>query len=96
VGVGISATGEIPGLVECSLAPNPAAGKSTLTLLFERAIPVGLQLTDGTGRILRSYPAVETAELRQHIDLTGLVPGVYMLIVSADGQRKSLALVVGD
>ncbi|MEO0008543.1 MAG: hypothetical protein RJA20_2739, partial [Bacteroidota bacterium] len=96
VGVGISATGEIPGLVECSLSPNPAAGKSTLTLLFERAIPVGLQLTDGTGRILRSYPAVETAELRQHIDLTGLVPGVYMLIVSADGQRKSLALVVGD
>jgi len=96
VGVGMSATGEIPGLVNCTLAPNPAAGESTLTLSLERVMPVGLQLTDGTGRIIRSYPAVETAEVGQRIDLTGLVPGVYMLIISADGLRKSLPLIVGD
>ena len=95
VGVDIAAAGEIAGLVECSLAPNPAVGKSTLTLLLERAVPVGLQLTDGTGRIVRSYPAVETAELRQHIDLSGLVPGVYILVISADGQKKSLVLAAG-
>ncbi len=96
VGVGMSATGEIPGLVGYTLAPNPAAGQSTLTLFLERALPVGLQLTDLTGRVIYSYPTVETAELKQHIDLSGLVPGVYVLIVSADGQRKCLTLVVGD
>jgi hypothetical protein len=92
----MSATGEIPGLVGYTLAPNPAAGQSTLTLFLERALPVGLQLTDLTGRVIYSYPTVETAELKQHIDLSGLVPGVYVLIVSADGQRKCLTLVVGD
>lgn len=96
VGTGMSAAGEIPGLVDCTLAPNPAAGQSTLTLLLEKAVPVGLQLTDGTGRIIRRYPAVETAELRQHIDLSGLPPGMYMLVVYADGQRKCIALAVGD
>lgn len=96
VGVGMSATGEIPGLVGYTLAPNPAAGQSTLTLFLERALPVGLQLTDLTGRVIYSYPTVETVELKQHIDLSGLVPGVYVLIVSADGQRKCLTLVVGD
>ena len=96
VGVGMSATGEIPGLVGYTLAPNPAAGQSTLTLFLERALPVGLQLTDLTGRVIYSYPTVETADLKQHIDLSGLVPGVYVLIVSADGQRKCLTLVVGD
>lgn len=96
VGVGMSATGEIPGLVGYTLAPNPAAGQSTLTLFLERALPVSLQLTDLTGRVIYSYPTVETAELKQHIDLSGLVPGVYVLIVSADGQRKCLTLVVGD
>jgi hypothetical protein len=96
VGVGMSATGDIPGLVACTLAPNPAAGQSTLTILLERTVPVGLQLTDLTGRVIRSYPTVETAELKQHIDISGLVSGVYILVVTADGRRRCLTLAVGN
>lgn len=96
VGLAMSATNEIPGLITCELAPNPSAGRSTLTLQLEQVEPVEIQLFDGTGRMIHNYPTVETGMLRQHLDLTGLTPGAYTLVISVSGHRKRMSLIIGD
>lgn len=96
VDLAMSATNEIPGLITCELAPNPSAGRSTLTLQLEQVEPVEIQLFDGTGRMIHNYPTVETGMLRQHLDFTGLMPGAYTLVISVSGHRKSMSLIIGD
>ncbi len=70
------------------LYPNPAG--EMLRLEYERQVEVyDIRLTDISGRVVRIYPASDTA-----LDLAGLSPGLYFVAINAAEGRMVERVVV--
>jgi len=74
-----------------SLYPNPASGMTLATLPEDHGY-LTLRISDLTGSIVRTY-AVEEGQRQLHLDLTGLLPGLYF--VSPEGKAgKAVKLII--
>ncbi|MCC2545267.1 T9SS type A sorting domain-containing protein [Hymenobacter sp. BT175] len=90
------ATTAASSLAGLSVFPNPAPGRVTVQLpALSGVSQITVTLTDVLNRVVRAYPVGLTGEgLRQELDLTGVVPGVYLLRVQAGSAETVRRLLV--
>ncbi|MBK7409831.1 MAG: T9SS type A sorting domain-containing protein [Saprospirales bacterium] len=89
----ISSTLEPEALQEFRLFPNPAKGYALADIRFDQSTWMQVSLVDITGRTLRTWPPVTTAEQTLRLDLEGLAPGVYAVKLNVDGETVVRKLV---
>jgi hypothetical protein len=93
VQVGTSGTGEVEGLTNVALFPNPTRGAATLQMSFDVVKTVNIELLDLLGRQLYATQVQPTDFVNQDIDVNMLPAGVYMLRVEVEGQVLTRKLV---
>jgi Secretion system C-terminal sorting domain len=93
VQVGSSGIGEIEGLTNVALFPNPARDLTTLQMSFERSYSAGITLQDLLGRSFYSMQTLESSFVNENIDTKGLPAGVYILRVEVGGQTLTRKFV---
>ncbi|MBK8492984.1 MAG: T9SS type A sorting domain-containing protein [Saprospirales bacterium] len=89
----ISSTLEPEALQEFRLFPNPAKGYALADIRFDQSTWMQVSLVDITGRTLRTWPPVTTAEQTLRLELEGLAPGVYAVKLNVDGETVVRKLV---
>lgn len=75
----VNRTDEPEVLRQFAVFPNPAKDYAVANIRLAQSASMQLSLTDFTGRILRSWPAIEANGYTFSVDLGGLPAGVYML-----------------
>jgi len=90
---GTSATNDLTGLRRIALSPNPTSGRFGLTIAFENAIAVQVELMDVTGRILSKTNPELVLEKTWEFDLGSAPSGMYFCKVIADGKIAVLKVV---
>lgn len=81
----INGTGEPEMLRQFAVFPNPARDYAVANIRLGNSARMQLSLADFTGRILRSWPPVESNGYTFSVDLEGLPAGVYTLLLQLDG-----------
>ena len=90
-----ASTMEVSSAIEASfsLAPNPAHGRTEVTLAAPAAAGTTVELHDLAGRLLRTLrPAAGATTL--DLDLTGLPPAAYFLRLSSPAGTSVRRLLV--
>jgi len=82
--------------VDCRIWPNPASDAISVSTVVPGSGYVQLQLTDVSGRIVRDYrlKGLRPGLMTKHIDITGLLPGMYFCTVNCNGNRKTIELII--
>ena len=77
-------------------APNPVRTEARSTYTLERATTVAVSLLDGRGRTVRVLESGARAAGTHvaRVDIEGLAPGVYFLVVATPGGRQTRPLTV--
>lgn len=90
--------GAAGAVMESRIEPNPARERTLLSYRLSAPRTVSLTLHDIAGRHLRQLAPAEPmdASLRtQEVDLRGLAPGIYLVVISTDrGERAVQRLIV--
>lgn len=90
--------GAAGAVMESRIEPNPARERALLSYRLSAPRTVSLALHDITGRHLRQLAPAEPvdASLRtQDVDLRGLAPGIYLVVISTDrGERAVQRMIV--
>lgn len=76
--------------IPVSFYPNPCT--DFLNLKFEKGGQYQIELRDATGRIVRST-TLSTNDVRTTIDISGLVPGLYVLKATDGNLQSSYTLI---
>ena len=96
VNIGTSAVVEIEGLTSLTLHPNPNSGRATFVAAFDRVVDnVRLEVVNILGQSVWESSTTNTASLTEHIDVTFLPDGLYLVRLLVDGQvttRKMLKM----
>jgi glycosidase len=81
---------------QLSVAPNPAAGTTTIAYALPKAATATLAVQNLLGQTIRQLaPARQAAGLQsQALPLQGLAPGVYLVRLQADGLTQTTRLLV--
>ncbi len=88
---GIAGTSE--GLPYVKAYPNPCSGQVTISFLNPGHLPHELQIIDVNGRVVRRFNDVRSECC--HVDLEGLVPGIYRFrLIGGEGISGQGTLVV--
>jgi hypothetical protein len=93
VDITLTGTGEIEGLSQLNIFPNPTTGQATLTVAMERPADLTIEIVDMLGRRVWEKQASNTGQLTEPLDLTALPAGMYLLRLSANGQTVSKKLL---
>ena len=84
----ITATEPVTAGVSLLLYPNPSSGWATVSLVLDKPAKVTLRLTDAAGRNLYEWRLATTRISHQiGVDLSTLVPGVYVLKADVEGRQ---------
>lgn len=76
-------------------APNPSAGRATVSFSLVRAATVRRDVVNALGRTVATLADGEHAPGRYHADVPGaLAPGVYVVRLVADGSASTRRLTV--
>ncbi|NJC27732.1 T9SS type A sorting domain-containing protein [Neolewinella antarctica] len=73
--------------------PNPTSGALRLSLELAELSEVTAEVYDATGRRLVSRSFGRTRSLREVLDLSAFVPGIYLVRVRADGAARSIRVL---
>lgn len=77
-----------------STYPNPAKGSVYISTNTQKNNLITLQLTDGTGRVLKQQTGNLSKASPVNFDLMGIKPGIYSLRIIAPESQKTSRLVV--
>jgi hypothetical protein len=85
-------------LFRLNLFPNPATENSMLEFTLEGAADVRIEISDMTGKILRSMelPAAGFGRHSVPFDVARLSDGVYFVTATINGQRATLKLLIDN
>ncbi|MCC7244170.1 MAG: fibronectin type III domain-containing protein, partial [Saprospiraceae bacterium] len=74
-----------------SLSPNPSSGWVNIGFTGDMSEKTSIRILDVTGRevLLKT-----TADLSEQLDISTLLPGVYMVVLEDNGQRKGVQRLV--
>lgn len=81
----VNRTGEPAMLRQFDVFPNPAKDYAVANIRLAQSSRMQISLTDFTGRILRSWPAVDANGHTFSLDMGGLPAGVYTLLLQLEG-----------
>ena len=90
---GISATGEVEGLLNLALSPNPASSFFSLELVLNQPKTVQVEVMDITGHILQKTAHETLIEKTWTFDLSGYPAGVYVCKINVNGQVTARRVV---
>ncbi len=80
---------------EMSIYPNPASDYFTLDLKLDEEIDLDIRIYDINGRLVSTKKDMNcVGSYSKQINISGLVPGVYMVVVKGDDINYSKRLVV--
>lgn len=85
---------EAEPLVAINLFPNPAVRSTRLTLLANPADAAMVTITDGQGRLVRTWNA--NGERTLDLDLTGLAAGFHAVSITTHDTRVTRKLLITD
>lgn len=88
-------SGWIEALLEFTLSPSPGDGRFTLTIALSRATDLELKVVDALGKTTYRQDRRAVSQLREEIDLSGQVPGVYFVLLEAEGKRMVRRYLIG-
>lgn len=78
-----------------SIHPNPATGKSALSLLSDEFGPINMSVYDLKGRLIKSWQEVKSEqELKSEIDLSSEADGVYLIHLQSSGGVTTRQLII--
>ncbi len=89
-GVGVKNTTAIQS--QLSVYPNPAGNMVTISVGTATDVPVSVQLTDITGRVLRNT-SIATGASGASIDVHDLAPGIYLIVAGNGVQNRTVKFV---
>ena len=93
VSVITSSTGELPGLSNFSVRPNPTSGLLLVDMAFDRSVELRAVLTNLLGQTVWTSTPTETNTLNEVIDMAGQPAGVYLLRITADGEAITRKII---
>jgi hypothetical protein len=79
--------------VQISLYPNPASGVATLEVQFKQATEAQVEIINPLGQRVRMASFKDATQLTELIDLEGMIPGLYLVRIMANGKTISRKLV---
>ena len=91
--IGSSATGEIAGLTQLALQPNPTDGQAYLTATFEQPVDVRLELLNLLGQRVWTTVDENTTTVTEDLDLSAVADGIYLVRLTVGGQTLTKKLV---
>jgi hypothetical protein len=86
VSIGDVSAGELPGLTQWAVRPNPTTGLLMVDVGFEQSVELQADLVNLLGQSVWSSTPGRTSSLSEVIDLSRHPAGMYLLRVRADGQ----------
>lgn len=86
---------EAKSAMRLAVSPNPAREFATLHYEAPADVPASLELQDLNGRLIRKIPVQQQAgAVQTQLELKGLNPGVYYIVLQSGPYRKTEKLVV--
>lgn len=85
------------GLSISGLHPNPASSHLAVDLSLHLPAATSIRVVDALGQVVLAHEPrmMDAGEQRVGLDLSGVAPGVYMIVVESAGSVTSRAIVVG-
>jgi hypothetical protein len=93
VNVGTVSADDIEGLQALNLQPNPSSGMAWLQASFERPVDVRAELLNLLGQQVWESNHSNTTNLSEHLNLTALPDGLYLVRLSVEGKTATRKLV---
>jgi hypothetical protein len=94
VNVTVVGVGELEGVTNLNVYPNPASEVLFIELDLEQPTTVGLFLSDVTGRIVASEQLNGNGTSIRHTLPLNLASGTYNLSIEVNGQRTTQRILV--
>ncbi|MBK8558064.1 MAG: T9SS type A sorting domain-containing protein [Lewinellaceae bacterium] len=93
VSIGNTSSGEIEGLTELSLRPNPTSGTAWLTLRLDHPADIRVQAMSMLGQIVWEANNSHSTDFNETLGLDNMPDGLYLIRITVDGKTHTEKLI---